>query len=205
MKAKYLNSWLSHKLILFVPSRRLRKVPHMPEKLKLVDALTLLPGLRRFRQVDATTLRKWLNREAKECTWCGGPVGKGRSTWCGAVCLQEFKLRCCPHAQRRFVGNRDKGICQICERDTILSEKAYNLNGVKWRPLRSGEDRKAVQEEIKKSLLSYGHARGMWREVDHIVPVCEGGGLLGPDNLRLICGECHLDVTNKLVASRKKS
>lgn len=28
-------------------------------------------------------------------------------------------------------------------------------------------------------------------EVDHIIPVCRGGGLCGPDNLRTLCVPCH--------------
>jgi 5-methylcytosine-specific restriction endonuclease McrA len=38
--------------------------------------------------------------------------------------------------------------------------------------------------------------------VDHILPVCEGGGLCGLDNLRLLCGTCHKAECDKLARRR---
>lgn len=38
-------------------------------------------------------------------------------------------------------------------------------------------------------------------EVDHILPLCEGGWT-GPDNLRLLCQRCHKRVTAELSARR---
>lgn len=36
-------------------------------------------------------------------------------------------------------------------------------------------------------------------EVDHIVPVVEGGGECGMDNLRTLCVPCHRQVTRELM------
>lgn len=41
---------------------------------------------------------------------------------------------------------------------------------------------------------------GLW-EADHIIPVSEGGGGCGLDNLRTLCGDCHKQET-KLLRSR---
>ena len=40
---------------------------------------------------------------------------------------------------------------------------------------------------------------------DHIVPVCEGGGECGLDNLRTLCVKCHKKETAKLAAKRAAS
>jgi 5-methylcytosine-specific restriction endonuclease McrA len=40
-------------------------------------------------------------------------------------------------------------------------------------------------------------------EVDHIIPVCEGGGLCGADNLRLLCCDCHKKQTKLLMEKRR--
>jgi len=40
-------------------------------------------------------------------------------------------------------------------------------------------------------------------EIDHIIPVCEGGGCCGLDNLRTLCNSCHRKETNKLMARRR--
>lgn len=37
-------------------------------------------------------------------------------------------------------------------------------------------------------------------EIDHIIPVCEGGGLCDTDNLRLLCRMCHQRQTTMLAS-----
>ena len=49
------------------------------------------------------------------------------------------------------------------------------------------------------------NAAGIPCEVDHILPVCEGGGCCGLDNLRTLCQACHKKETAKLAKRRSKS
>jgi len=42
------------------------------------------------------------------------------------------------------------------------------------------------------------HGGGLW-DADHIVPVKEGGGLCGLDNLRTLCIKCHKTITTSFV------
>lgn len=42
-------------------------------------------------------------------------------------------------------------------------------------------------------------------EADHIVPVVEGGGSCGLENLRTLCTKCHKDETSKLAARRAEA
>lgn len=37
-------------------------------------------------------------------------------------------------------------------------------------------------------------------QVDHVVPIAEGGGCCGLENLRLLCWECHNGVSAELAA-----
>ena len=42
-------------------------------------------------------------------------------------------------------------------------------------------------------------------EIDHIIPVVEGGGCCGLDNLRTLCTQCHREETNKLMQRRREA
>lgn len=42
-------------------------------------------------------------------------------------------------------------------------------------------------------------------DIDHIVPVVEGGGQCGLENLRTLCHPCHKQVTRELAARRRRS
>jgi 5-methylcytosine-specific restriction protein A len=39
-------------------------------------------------------------------------------------------------------------------------------------------------------------------DADHTLPVCEGGGLAGLDNIRTLCLGCHRTATRELAARR---
>lgn len=142
----------------------------------LDELLEVLPTLRRWRSVDANTLRKLLGRETKECTWCGEVVGGRRTKWCGGDCLEAFRLRCSPSYQVEHVAKRDNYICVMCKKNVKLDFVNHNQSVPYWQ---------------RKSI-------GHFCQADHILPVAEGGGLTGPENLRLLCTACHKTQTNKL-------
>ena len=158
----------------------------------LDDLLAAAPGLRRFRGINATMLAALLEREPYECVCCGGGVPKSRRNWCGDDCVKAFRLRCDPASGRDYVIETSRGICAECGADTIPAERewraAQRAAGIWPKGFRPGgptEDHPVF-------------ARGVWREVDHVVPVCEGGGLCGPEGLRLLCGRCHHEATRRL-------
>ena len=160
----------------------------------LDELLVVVPGLRKLRSLDAAMLRVLLDRRRTQCTWCGQPVPRGRRTWCSDSCVSAFRARCDTAAQATLVLNRDRGICADCGRDTIAAAREAEAA---WRQsphymaYRNWDQRRAL-------FAQFGYARGRWREVDHVVPVIEGGGLMGPDNLRLLCGACHAQHTRAL-------
>ena len=91
---------------------------------------------------------------------------------------------------RKVVFERDQGVCALCGLDTAALEAAI------------------------VAIPCHTEARGYWRShvlrkegwptkgslwlADHIVPVAEGGGDLGMDNLRTLCHKCHLKETREL-------
>ena len=156
----------------------------------------LVPGLTRRRSLSVDMVRSLLDRRAGECTWCGDPVAKGRRTWCSDDCVIAYQLRCQPTNQRAFVSKRDRQICQLCGRDTRAAAKQFRQHcseriGVSWS---------ALDDEVARQC---GYSRGQFGEVDHIVAVADGGGLLGVDNLRWVCGVCHAARTAEQSRVRK--
>lgn len=167
----------------------------------LDELLIVVPGLTRARSLNAETLRLLLDRGAKECTWCGVQVTKGRSKWCSDACVEAFQLRCCSNTIRTFVSKRDQYVCQICGFNTYGAEAAHRRGLQALRLQNLSPAHFAIERDRLNAELHC--ARGSVREVDHIIPVIEGGGLCTLDNMRLVCGTCHLAVSNELVKRRK--
>lgn len=170
------------------------------------------------------------------CRWCQTEVPKGRRTFCSQPCIDEWTLRSNPGAMRAFIEKRDKGICAICGLDAVRLQRilkkllrratlgSYYGNGVDVNVRKSIQFRyiRAEKRLGKAHLLFpwafdrswqklgklFPHSRSLW-EADHIVPVVEGGGQCGPENMRTLCLECHRDETAKLrrrlYRKRKKS
>lgn len=121
----------------------------------------------------------WVDGKLKACRYCGGPLPKGRRTFCsgdrarfrrvkgvlrqygGTGCVHLFCIEAQPAYARKCVESRDQRVCALC------GKKASSSDG--W-------------------------------QMDHTVPVCEGGGLAGLDGLRTLCKEDHLKVTRELRA-----
>lgn len=168
-----------------------------PGPKNLDQLLAAVPGLRRCRRLNADWLRRLLDRQKGECTWCGSQVPKGSRTWCSDDCVSAFRLRCDPQAQAAFVARRDNDTCSICGRVIAEMEREFARKFREWRKSLENPWPRDWDAEYQFS-EEHGVGRGNWREVDHIVPVIEGGGLCGPENLRLLCGICHGNETAKL-------
>lgn len=147
---------------------------------------------------------------------CGNRPVKPRKNWFSDACVTAWKTINNPSYIRHLVYRRDRGVCAVCG---CNSSKAFK----KWR-----EDRKVTVEFVDhllkmmswkerrlmpgkavirrtKELIKKWSPPGRWTprrktgwDVDHIVPVSEGGGLCGLDNYRTLCQCCHKDVTTEL-------
>lgn len=154
----------------------------------------------------------WLCRRcANECT------GSRARTFCSPACVHEWRSRTDPAYQARHVLERDKGVCAICRVDTIAASKELrglwnaaraDMAGWSWWVARPDWIPIALREwEIARQRLGWSLKRALsssraW-DMDHIVPVVEGGGSCGLENLRTLCPACHTRVTNELRARLK--
>jgi len=117
------------------------------------------------------------------CRYCGQEVPPGRKTFCSG-------------AKATFVYR--KGTYSVpgsgCVHEhCILSQPDYARRCV-WA-------RDQGQCALCPKVASHRKASHEW-QADHIVPVIEGGGSCGLDNLRTLCTDCHRQATAKLAAKR---
>ena len=169
----------------------------------LDELLRVVPGLRRMRSLSADLLRILLDRKKGECTWCGGEVTGGRRTWCCQDCVVAFSSRCSPQDQARLVVARDGPCCRICGRDTDEAQRLaeQELCSVSKDVSRYSAEFRELADKIRER---HGIVGFTSREIDHIVPVVEGGGLCSLDNLRVLCAVCHRKETKALAKRRKQ-
>lgn len=123
--------------------------------------------------------------EIRTCRWCGKLPPPSRSTFCSDDCVHEYRLRSDVKYLRSYVFARDKGVCAACGLDTLVTSQELSR----------------LTEGLRKSrclALGFPWHRGkpggsLW-DVDHVLPVSEGGG---PDqreylsNLQTLCVPCH--------------
>lgn len=115
------------------------------------------------------------------CRQCGTEVAPPRRTFCCDACVREWKIRTQPDFAKRCVFERDNGMCAECGADTLGLE---------------------LRLELAASRYPRWHRKTAPWEMDHIVPVVEGGGACGLENLRTLCKPCHRLATAALARRR---
>lgn len=124
------------------------------------------------------------------CRWCQIEVPQGRRTFCSDFCVEEWRLRTDPSYLRDKTFERDRGVCALCETDTVAA----------LRHLKRSRGTARVNLMREWGLKSVSR-RSLW-DADHIVPVVEGGGACDLSNIRTLCLRCHRKVTAELRARR---
>lgn len=122
------------------------------------------------------------------CRYCSGVVKPPRRSFCSASCVHEWKIRSHTRYARGCVRKRDKGVCVLCKLDCTKLRKDLNSLPPAARYA------KAAELGIPKHLA---YRKSLW-QMDHIIPVSEGGGSCGLENLRTLCISCHQKETAKL-------
>lgn len=124
------------------------------------------------------------------CRWCNIGVKPPRRTFCSPDCVHEYRIRTSGRYIRDCVYSRDKGICSLCNIDTKKTAKELLENNKQ-------ELYDKYMITSKRKIWKKKHGGGLW-DADHIIPVKEGGGQCGLDNIRTLCIVCHKKVTKNL-------
>ncbi|ELT88125.1 hypothetical protein CAPTEDRAFT_113875 [Capitella teleta] len=124
---------------------------------------------------------------------------------CSVSCTEQYWLKSSREYGRKAVYDAEHGQCQLCG---IEAHQFFtNLNMI--------HDRKKRAEMIQNSKFNQLHQRtkqkmvvdpqaGQFWQVDHILPVVDGGGQCDLDNLRTLCSVCHNKVTSDWMKERTK-
>lgn len=91
---------------------------------------------------------------------------------------------------RAQVFERDHGVCALCGLDTeaLLAEIAK---------LRCDDVTRILMRSRVLREMGLPVTGSLWH-ADHALPVSEGGGACGIENLRTLCHKCHMDQTRAL-------
>lgn len=126
------------------------------------------------------------------CRHCGLEVPKRRRTFCGEVCVEQWRLKTDPTFVRSRVWKRDKGRCAGCGLRCKDLEKGLEL----LRGLLSRLGQSKAYADLRKTLKV--QSRHSFWDADHIRSVVEGGGECGLDNMQTLCLWCHREKTAEL-------
>lgn len=143
---------------------------------------------------------RWLRSPPHEnklnsCYWCGR-FYDGPGEYCSKDCYHDYHVRT-QRGATAMVGRRDRGKCAICGLNTGGLAHAL-ARGIKIRHALQasggGLSAEAVTEDLIRrwsQVVRYEKSRERLWDIDHIIPVREGGGCCGLENLRTLCVVCH--------------
>jgi 5-methylcytosine-specific restriction endonuclease McrA len=112
---------------------------------------------------------------------CGLEVLPPRRSWRSDECLDRVRLRCDWSVVTKHVYELDKGLCRIC------GCHPETLRAAVREALADGHT--AALEQAKAD--GWPRVTRKWYEIDHFIPVSDGGGSEGRRNLRVLCFRCH--------------
>ena len=139
------------------------------------------------------------------CRWCDQEVPKGRRSFCSEQCVHEHKLRSDPGYLREQVFARDHGICAACGVDCDKIDRVFRgllrKAGLKVaqfpKLVELHPDRYGALDIFRQEFPWFRPHLSAWA-ADHIIPVVEGGGECGLENIRTLCLGCHAIMTREL-------
>jgi len=126
------------------------------------------------------------------CRYCNQSVKPPKKTFCSKECVHEYLLRSSGKYLRSMVYKRDLGICSICDIDTKkTAQLLFDLDS-------NDPERKRLYDvyniSTKRKITPNKNGGGLW-DADHIIPVKNGGGQCGLENMRTLCISCHKIIT----------
>lgn len=125
------------------------------------------------------------------CGWCGNPCPGRRTAWCSDECSNRFYRVWSWGHLSAYIIERDDERCTRCR-----AEHAG------WRHTPARIVHRAWNDGGPLCDVEACPLDGFAWEVDHIVPV-KDGGTDDPANLRLVCHDCHVAVGYEQRRARK--
>ena len=128
------------------------------------------------------------------CRFCKREVMPPRKTFCSDNCVHEWKLRSSSKYLRKFIYERDLGVCAKCGTDTRYVR--IELENAAQASMRASgrwfwDDHPIYLECLAKWQLTVKEAKKSIWEADHIVEVADGGGECDLANFETLCIPCH--------------
>jgi len=164
------------------------------------------------RRIGRQDLKQLRDENGKPlCVWCDGKLTGRQQRWCGEKCIGEFNLISNFDLLADKVWERDQSKCVLCglEGKRVFDRAFPRYPHKTW--MRTTEDRESYEADWERfvaeelPLARETRAQYPWlkptvtpMQVDHIIPVVEGGGCCGIENLRLLCHPCHAAETYNL-------
>lgn len=143
-----------------------------------------------------------------QCNWCGKPLKDPRQRWCSQPHSDEFWIRASESYARGHVARRDGGICALCGADTQHQRKVasrLSMWGARHREWYVVRFRPGLEALLRKKWgIPRGRLNSEWWDMDHTVPLVEGGAR-DLSNLRTLCIRCHAGETRALAQRRKSA
>ena len=119
------------------------------------------------------------------CRYCHGKAPGNRVYWCSDECVVAALILCGDLREiKRCLLLRDKGVCAACGLDTLKLKRDVKKSGK------------------KASALDLPSGRNRYWDIEHKLPVIEGGGFSTLDNFQTLCISCHKKSTAALAARR---
>ena len=165
--------------------------------------------MKRSRTVNEAFPPRFNAKGKKLCRYCARRLLKGRKRkWCSWKCAQQAYIRCSPGHMRHFVWRRDKGKCRLCGFDIQkMQDDMREYRGKAIEKLGYYEGTRAANEYGRQLYGAKWRSESHSWEADHSLPISEAGDPFDPQNVRVLCLECHKEETAKLrkrLAIRRK-
>ena len=123
----------------------------------------------------------------KYCAWCGKTELTGTKKYCGSACYLSSEVFCNPQSNfgMAFILSRQNYKCNICGFDYSqimqdLIDRKYHKN-----------------KFVVATYLRWNTPKELRPEVDHILPIYQGGCGPGINNHQVICHSCHTRKTKE--------
>lgn len=129
------------------------------------------------------------------CRYCGGPVPRGRRSWCSQRCVDEAIVRRGdPSRVRRLLERRDHGVCAKCGCNT--EALGATLRATRFTPDGYERWRQECERLVADGWPDPANRATPW-DAHHRHAVIDGGGGCGLDGYETLCCRCHRAETAK--------